>query len=38
MRTHIDWVEVFAPYITRNGRIIYPKNAKCFHFWVRRRK
>ncbi len=30
------WVEVFARYIRRNGKIIYPKNAKYFHFWVKR--
>lgn len=27
--------EVFARYITRNGRRIYPKKAKFFHFYVR---
>lgn len=26
--------EVFCRYIRKNGRIIYPKNAKFFHFWV----
>ncbi len=26
--------EVFARYITRNGRRIYPKKAKFFHFYV----
>ena len=30
------WVEVFTPYITRNGRVIYPKNAKFFHFWIKK--
>lgn len=29
--------EVFAPYITKNGKRIYPKNAKFFHFWVRKK-
>ena len=32
-----EWIEVFARYITRNGKIIYPKNAKYFHFWVRKK-
>ncbi|MBP3644814.1 MAG: hypothetical protein J6K55_00120 [Clostridia bacterium] len=27
--------EVFCRFIRRNGRIIYPKNARYFHFWVR---
>ncbi len=31
------YVEVFARYIRRNGRIIYPKRAKFFHFWVKRK-
>jgi len=26
--------EIFCRYIRRNGRRIYPKNAKYFHFWV----
>lgn len=26
--------EVFCRYIRKNGRIIYPKNARFFHFWV----
>ena len=29
-----DKKEVFCRYIRKNGRIIYPKNAKFFHFWV----
>ncbi len=28
-------VEVYCRYIRRNGRVIYPKNAKCFHFFVK---
>ena len=36
-RNASGWVEIFTPYITRNGRIIYPKNAKYVHFWVRRK-
>jgi len=27
--------EVFCRYITRNGKIIYPKNASVFHFYVK---
>ncbi len=27
--------EVFARYITRNGKRIYPKRAKVFHFYVK---
>lgn len=26
--------EIYCRYIHRNGRIIYPKNAQFFHFWV----
>lgn len=26
--------EVFCRFIRKNGRIIYPKNARFFHFWV----
>lgn len=26
--------EVFCRYIHRNGKVIYPKNARFFHFWV----
>lgn len=25
---------VFAPYIRRNGKVIYPKKARVFCFWV----
>ena len=32
-----DMVEVFARYITRNGKHIYPKNAQYFHFYVKRK-
>lgn len=32
-----DMVEVFARYITRNGKRIYPKNAQYFHFYVKRK-
>jgi hypothetical protein len=31
---HSMTVEVFAAYITRNGKVIYPNNAKVFHFFV----
>lgn len=33
-----DFVEIFTPYIVRNGRIIYRKNGGVFHFWVKKRK
>lgn len=26
---------VYCAYIKRNGKIIYPKNAKVFKFWVK---
>lgn len=29
------WKEVWPRYVIRNGKIIYPKGARCFHFWVR---
>lgn len=32
-----NMVEVFCRYITRNGKKIYPKDAKFFHFWVKDR-
>jgi hypothetical protein len=28
--------EVFCRYITKNGKRIYPKNAKFFHFFVKK--
>lgn len=31
-------IEVFCAYIIRNGKIIYPKGARCFHFWMRPKK
>lgn len=34
---HDNMVEIFTPYIVRNGKIIRPKNAKFFHFWVKRK-
>lgn len=30
--------EVFCRYIVRNGKRIYPKRAKVFHFFVRMKK
>lgn len=27
--------EVFAKYIRKNGKVIYPKNGKVFHFYVK---
>jgi hypothetical protein len=32
--TRPGMVEVICRYITKNGKRIYPKNAKYFHFWV----
>jgi len=32
------WMEVFCRYITKNGKRIYPKNAKFFHFFVKEKK
>ena len=29
-------IEVFCRYIVRNGKRIYPKNARLFHFFVKR--
>lgn len=26
--------EIFCRFIRKNGKVIYPKNAKYFHFWV----
>lgn len=37
MHVQNGWVEIFAPYVKRNGRIIYPKNKKYFHFYVRKK-
>ena len=31
-------IEIFTPYITKNGRRIYRQNGKCFHFFVDGRK
>lgn len=33
-----DVVEVFCRYIIRNGKKIYPKHAKFFHFFVKRKQ
>ena len=27
--------EVFCPYVIRKDKVIYPKKAKVFHFWVK---
>lgn len=37
-KDHSGQVEVFCRYITRNGKRIYPKSAKFFHFWVKTKK
>jgi hypothetical protein len=31
-------IEIFCKYVVRNGKIIYPKKARCFHFWIKVRK
>lgn len=31
----VIYKEVFAKSIRKNGKIIYPKKAKAFHFWVK---
>lgn len=31
----VGYREVFCRYITRNGKRIYPKNAKVFHFYIK---
>lgn len=31
-------VEIYCRYITKNGKRIYPKNKKFFHFWVDEQK
>lgn len=30
-------IEVFTPYITRNGRRIYRKDGRVWHFWVKKK-
>lgn len=35
--TPIDYEEVYCRYIMRKGKKIYPKNAKYFHFWVKKK-
>lgn len=31
---NVPMKEIFCRYIHRNGKIIYPKNGRLFHFWV----
>lgn len=38
MKPEPDMVRIVTPYITRNGKRIYPKHAKVFAFWVKRKK
>lgn len=33
-----NYVEIFTPYITKNGKRIYPTNGRYFHFWIPRSK
>lgn len=35
LNDHVGYIEIFAPYIRKNGRVYYPKNSKFFHFWVK---
>lgn len=30
--------EIFCRFIRKNGKIIYPKNGKFFHFWIEESK
>ena len=36
-KSPLDYDEVYCRYIRRKGKIIYPKNAKYFHFWVKKK-
>jgi hypothetical protein len=31
----VGYREVFTPYIIKNGKVIYPKSAKVFRFFVK---
>lgn len=35
MINEVEYRLVFAPYIRKNGKVIYPKTAKAFCFWVK---
>ena len=35
-KSSTDYREVFCRYIVGNGKIIYPKNGKVFHFFVKK--
>lgn len=37
-RNGVIYKEIFCKYMIRNGKRIYPKKAKCFHFWVKVKK
>lgn len=32
---HHRMIEIFTPYVHRGGKIIYPKNGKYLHFWIK---
>ena len=34
MNNDLPVKEVFCRFIRKNGKIIYPKNARFFHFWI----
>lgn len=31
-------IEIFCAYVIKKGKKIYPKNAKCFHFFLKPKK
>lgn len=33
-----ELIEVFCRYIVKKGKVIYPKRAKCFHFFIKRKR
>lgn len=34
----VGYKEVFCRYVVRNGKIIFPKKAKVFHFFIKVKK
>ena len=34
MNNDLPVKEIFCRYIRKNGKIIYPKNSRFFHFWI----
>ncbi len=33
----LDYDEVYCRFIRKKGKMIYPKNGKYFHFWVKKK-